>query len=263
MDRISTFDIEKLLSVMKRKELESATLLQIIVLLSHMFSLSKRWSIYNGNNPCDLVHRPKINNQITEFLTDDQQARLLETLNIWSDRMTASIVRFAMLTGVRRGELFKLRWQDIDLEHGTMLLRDPKGMKDVSLPLSKEALLVIQAVPKEYDMDYVFYSKDGKQLTDIKRSWHAIRKAAGLPDDFRFHGLRHHFASSLVSNGVDLYIVQQLLTHKSHAMTQRYSHLSPNALKQATEKAGKLLTGQAPEPDNKVVSLASVSGNTK
>lgn len=246
MDRISTFDIEKVLSIMKGKKLAPATLHQIIILLSHMFSLSKRWSLYKGNNPCELVHRPKINNQITEFLTHDQQARLMKTIAAWPDRMAASIVRFAMLTGIRRGEIFKLQWQDINFEHGTMLLRDPKGTRDVSLPLSREALEAIARVPREHETNYIFYGKDGKQRTEFKYVWRAIRKAAGLPDDFRFHGLRHHYASTLVSNGVDLYIVQQLLTHKSSAMTQRYSHLSPNALKQATEKAGKLLSGEVP-----------------
>ncbi len=195
MDRISTFDIEKVLSIMKGKKLAPATLHQIIILLSHMFSLSKRWSLYKGNNPCELVHRPKINNQITEFLTHDQQARLMKTIAAWPDRMAASIVRFAMLTGIRRGEIFKLQWQDINFEHGTMLLRDPKGTRDVSLPLSREALEAIARVPREHETNYIFYGKDGKQRTEFKYVWRAIRKAAGLPDDFRFHGFRHHYAS--------------------------------------------------------------------
>jgi len=265
MDRISTFDIERLLSGMKSKkniqgkEFAPATLNQIIILLSHLFSLSKRWGIYKGNNPCELVHRPKINNQITEFLDHDQQARLMATIAAWPDRMAASIIRFAMLTGIRRGELFKLQWQDISLEHGTMLLRGPKGKRDVSLPLSQEALDVLKDVPREYETDYIFYGMGGKQRTDFKQAWHAVRKAAKLPDGFRFHGLRHHFASSLVSNGVDLYIVQQLLTHKSNAMTQRYAHLSPNALKQATEKAGELLSMKAAEQGEKVVSIPTMA----
>ena len=269
MDKVNALDIERLISGMRKKkstqgkDFAPATMLGVIVFLSHMFTLARKWGFYKGNNPCELVHKPKVNNLQTEYLTQDQHVKLLETLDTWPNRMTTSIVRFAMFTGIRRGELFKLQWKDVSIEHGTMLLRDPKGMKDVSLPLSLEALDVFEHVPKEYKTDYIFYGKDGGQRTDFKHAWHTIRKAAELPDNFRFHGLRHHYASTLVSNGVDLYIVQQLLTHKSHTMTQRYSHLSPNALKQAAEKAGKLLAGKAPEPGNNVVSLATVSGNTK
>jgi integrase len=269
MDRVNAFDIEKLLSGMKSKQtfqgkkFAPATLHQIIILLSHMFSLSRRWGIYKGDNPCELVGRPKINNQVTEFLTHDQQARLMVTLAAWPDRMVTSIIRFAMLTGIRRGEIFKLQWQDISFEHGTMLLHDPKGRRDVSLPLSQEAIDVLGNVPREYETAYIFYGKGGRKRRDFTYAWHTIRKAAGLPDDFRFHGLRHHYASTLVSNGVDLYIVQQLLTHKSSAMTQRYSHLSPNALKQATEKAGMLLSGKNPEWADNVVSLPSMTSNTR
>lgn len=262
MDKVSTFDIEKLLSSMKSKKsvrgrkFAPATLKEVIALLSLLFSLSRRWGFYKGSNPCELVHKPKVNNLQTEYLTHDQHVKLLETLDTWPDRMTASIVRFAMLTGIRRGELFKLQWNDISLEHGTMLLRDPKGTKDVSLPLSKEALEVIEGVPREYETDYIFYGKGGGQRTDFKHAWHTIRKAAELPGNFRFHGLRHHYASTLVSSGVDLYVVQQLLTHKSYTMTQRYSHLSPNALKQATDKAGALLSGKAPASSDNVVRLS-------
>jgi integrase len=261
MDKVITFDIEKLLSGMRNKnsvrgrKFAPATLKEVIALLSLLFTLSRKWGFYKGSNPCELVHKPKVNNLQTEYLTHHQHADLLKTLDTWPDRMTASIIRFAMFTGIRRGELFKLQWQDISFEHGTMVLRDPKGMRDVSLPLSKEALEVIQRVPKKYETDYIFYGKDGRQRTDFKHAWHTIRKAAGLPDDFRFHGLRHHFASSLVSNGFDLYVVQQLLTHKSYAMTQRYSHLSPNVLRQATNKAGKLLSGKVPVTSDNMVRL--------
>ena len=87
----------------------------------------------------------------------------------------------------------------------------------------------------------MFPGKDGQQRTDFKGPWQRIRKAAGLPESFRFHGLRHHFASTLVSAGYDLLVVQKLLTHKDSRTTQRYAHLSPGALKDAALKSGELL----------------------
>jgi site-specific recombinase XerD len=86
--------------------------------------------------------------------------------------------------------------------------------------------------------------KDGKQRTEFKGPWQRIREAAGLPGTFRFHGLRHKFASHLVSNGVDLTIVGELLTHKNTATTQRYAHLLPAAVQEAARKSGELLIGK-------------------
>ena len=81
------------------------------------------------------------------------------------------------------------------------------------------------------------------QRTDFKGPWQRIRKAAGLPEDFRFHGLRHHFASMLVSSGIDLTIVRELLTHTDLSTTQRYHpHLRPGAVREAVRKSGELLT---------------------
>ena len=92
---------------------------------------------------------------------------------------------------------------------------------------------------------YVFPGKGGQQRTDFKGPWRRIRVAAGLPENFRFHGLRHHFASALVSNGVDLSVVSALLTHKDMGTTQRYAHLAPGVVKAAAQKSAELLTPKA------------------
>jgi site-specific recombinase XerD len=73
-----------------------------------------------------------------------------------------------------------------------------------------------------------------------------------LPDGFRLHGLRHNFASTLVSNGVDLLVVQKLLTHKDAKTTARYAHLAPGTIRDAALKSGDLLT---PKPKSNVVKI--------
>jgi site-specific recombinase XerD len=105
-----------------------------------------------------------------------------------------------------------------------------------------EALKVLRSL--EATSIYVFPGAGGKQRTNFSRPWQKIRRAAGLPEGFRFHGLRHHFASTLVSNGVDLMVVSRLLTHKDAKTTQRYAHLAPGAIRDAALKSGKLLTPQ-------------------
>jgi integrase len=130
-------------------------------------------------------------------------------------------------------------------------LREPKGGKTQTIPISSNALKVLKQL--EPTSPYVFPGKGGGQRTDFKGPWRRIRQAAGLPETFRFHGLRHHFASTLVSSGVDLCVVQALLTHKDSRTTQRYSHLKPGALMDAAQRSGDLLTPRGWE--GKVINL--------
>ncbi len=233
LDQIAPFDIEKLIISMKKGKnargnaYAPATIKHQLVLLSRLFTLTAQWGMYSGPNPCQKVKKPKLNNQITEYLTEDELTRLLDTLEAWPNRMSASFIKFALYTGLRRGELFKLTWRDIDFERQTVTIRDtdsqdgPKGKKDQILPLSDKALEVLRTIPKEHDTPFVFYGKNGEQRIDFKGPWARIKKAADLPEQFRLHGLRHHFASSLVSAGTDLYTVSKLLTHKDITTTQR------------------------------------------
>jgi integrase len=247
LDRISPFDIEKMMTTMKKSKSKRgtpyapATIKHQVVLLTRLYSVAEKWGLYSGDNPCRKVKKPKLNNQVTEFLSDEELNRLLDTLDQWHNKMTASFILFCLFTGLRRGELFKLQWEkDIDLERQTMTLRDPKGTIDQKLPLSDKAVNVLHSIPKEYDTPWVFYGKNGQQRTDFKGPWGRIKKAAGLPANFRLHGLRHHFASSLVSNGMDLFTVQKLLCHKDSKMTMRYAHLSDKAMRNAVKLSDSL-----------------------
>jgi len=246
LDAISPFDVERLMLDLRRGKSQRGTpyspttIRHIVVLLGRLYSIAETWSMYDGSNPCRKVKKPVLNNQVTEFLTDDELADLLQTLNTWGNRMSASFVLFLLYTGLRRGELFKLEWRDIDLDRQTITLRDPKGKKDTTLPMSSKAVNVLLNVPKDYDTSFIFYGKKGQQRTDFSGPWKRIRKTAGLPPTFRLHGLRHHFASALVSAGIDLFTVSKLLTHKDVKTTQRYAHLGDQALRDAVALSDKL-----------------------
>lgn len=253
LGKITQFDIEKLVIGLKKKKtkqgspLSAATIKHQLVLLTRIINIAVQWGIFIGPNPCNRVKKPKLNNTVIAYLSEEEMAELTEILNSWPDRMQASIVLFAMFTGIRRSEIFKLKWTDINQERQTITLRDPKGKKDQTLPLSPQAMEVIETVPREYDTPFVFYSVLGRQRKTIRHGWGQIKKAAGLPDSFRFHDLRHNYASHLVSNGVSLYAVQALLTHKDAKTTQKYAHLHDKALRQAANLSGKLLTAKQPK----------------
>ncbi len=190
------------------------------------------------------IQIPTLNNQVTEDLSPQQMTRLMTALDKDEDQLYANLMRLALYTGMRRGELFKLKWSDIDSDRGFVHIRDPKGGPDQKIPLNDAARDVFEAIPKIPKSEYLFAGKQsGTHLTDMRKSIARIKKNAGLPANFRpLHGLRHVYASMLASSGeVDMYTLQKLLTHKSPMMTQRYAHLRDEALKRASDLAGSII----------------------
>jgi len=185
----------------------------------------------------------KVDNQKTEDLNPEQLQKLLTAIDNSTDVEAKAIMRLALYTGMRRGEMFKLKWNDIDFQRGFIAIKNPKGGVSQKIPLNKQARQVLENYPKTEGKENVFLRPDGEPFTAIGRRVNPIKKAAGIPDDFRaLHGLRHTYASMLASSGqVDLYTIQKLLTHKSPVMTQRYAHLRDEALKSASTLAGQII----------------------
>jgi integrase len=135
------------------------------------------------------------------------------------------VVVLALATGARRGELLGLRWRDVDLERGTILLDDTKNGESRSLPLTGYALEVMCQYAQRSRSDWVFPSQCGTKPADIRRGWENAVERAGL-EDFTFHSLRHTAASYLAMNGASLAEIAEVLGHKSLQVTKRYAHLS-------------------------------------
>ncbi|MFT3792133.1 MAG: site-specific integrase [Rudaea sp.] len=139
------------------------------------------------------------------------------------------LVLLAMNTGLRRGELFSLTWEAVDLARNLLTVRfdTAKSGKTRYVPLNADALDVLRRWRKSgQGTGLVFPGPTGERMTNVNRSWATLVELAKL-DNFRFHDLRHHFASKLVMAGVDLYTVKELLGHSDFEMTQRYAHLAP------------------------------------
>jgi len=196
----------------------------------------------------------------TEDLTPKQLESLLKAIEADSNIHAAHMMKMALYTGMRRGEMFKLKWKDINFERGFIALIDPKGGPDQKIPLNDAAREMLKVHPRYKRSPYVFPGRKGRKRTDIKHQVNRIKIAARLPKDFRaLHGLRHVYASMLASSGqVDLYTLQKLLTHKSPTMTQRYAHLRDEALHKASALAGSIIEAAMANKDDekdKVVNL--------
>ena len=246
---IIRLDIDRL-RVNLSKKLKPQTVKHVLGLLKRIIRFgAKRQLCRELPFPIDTV---KVDNCTTEDLTPEQLKNLLKAITESTDIEAANIMRMALFTGMRRGELFKLKWADVDFDRGFITIRhDPKGGISQKIPLNDQARDVLKHHPET--ADHVFVRGDGKPFTDIRRRVNPIREAAGIGADFRaLHGLRHVYASMLASSGqVDMYTLQKLLTHKSPIMTQRYAHLRDETLRKASTLAGNIIEQAAKAEDHK------------
>lgn len=200
------------------------------------------------------IKLPEKNNQVTEYLDPDEAKRFLEVLDSWPNQDVPRMLKLAMISGMRRGEIFKLENRDLDFMQRLIALRDPKGGPTVSIAMSEpvETLLKEQMRWRDEkfpDSPFIFPGRKGKKRADCS-SVDRIKEKAKLPDNFRiFHGLRHHFAVMLANSGeFSLDMIGELLTHKSLAMTKRYGQFLPDTMKKASNRAAELIMKQVPPP---------------
>ena len=147
------------------------------------------------------------------------------------------MILLSINTGLRQGELFNLKWENVNLENAMMTIEGAyaKSGRTRHIPLNKEALNTLKSWREQtHTTGLSFINKNGLQFDNIKKSWATVLKGANI-SHFRWHDLRHHFASKLVMAGVDLNTVRELLGHSEISMTLRYAHLAPEHKKRAVE----------------------------
>ena len=156
----------------------------------------------------------------------------------------------AINTGMRRGEILNLKWENVRLEEGYILVSEAKNNKQRYIPINEVLKKHLKSVKLNACSEYVF-THNGKSINSIRTSFTTALLKSGV-EKFRFHDLRHTFASRLVMNGVDLVTVQELIGHKSLSMTKRYSHPTPDHKKQAVESlnSGTIDTYLDTKPNN-------------
>jgi integrase len=224
---------------------------------------------YLDANPIASVKRSRVDmSRAPRFLSGDEEARLRRALDDREEKIRAErdsangwrqerkykplpdlrevafadylkpLVVLSLATGMRRGELFNLSWSAIDLTAMRVTVHGAKAKSGTTrhIPLNSEAAATLQgwqarAVPG----DLVFPGKAGAVLNNVRRSWGSVLAAAAI-ERFRWHDLRHTFASKLVMAGVDLNTVRELLGHSDYKMTLRYAHLAPEHKAAAVER---------------------------
>jgi integrase len=224
----------------KKKKLENSSLNRELSCLRKIFNKAIDWG-YAVDNPMKKVDfLPEDESYRNRVLSEDEEVRLLEV----AESYLKPLFLVALYTGMRKGEIFNLKWQDVDFEKCEITVTKSKSGKQRRIPINTVLFNLLYAHKfQNGKSEYVFTNpKTGKPYNDIKKSFTSALEEAGI-EDFHFHDLRHTFASRLVRNGVDLNTVKELMGHYSITTTQRYLHSQAKEKMQAVES----LAGQKKE----------------
>jgi len=220
-----------------------------LAVIRQVYNFAKKNDLFTGDIPTSKISWPKVDNERTRYLTPEEANTLLQALKAKSQD-TYEITLLSFQCGLRFGEIAHLQWSDADYERGLLLIRDAKnGTRHAFLTEQTIEMLKNRVQGEPYNL--IFPAKDGGVMPRISPTYHRVVKELGLNkgiDDRRqklvFHSARHSFGSLLAEQGQDLYTIQKLIGHKTVTMTQRYSHLTENKLKNAVESLGKAFKGK-------------------
>ena len=246
-DELVSLDIERIKSRLKRQRMSPQTIKHCLTLINRIVNYGVEQEPPRCEPLSFKIKKPSFDNQVTEVLSEEQLQSLLSAIDadLKRDPFTGRAMLLALITGMRRGALLRLKWADIDNTTGFIILRDAKSRKTGKIhriPLNAAAAHIFEGIPK-IGSPYVFPGKTkSKPRSDFNRGTRRIKKAAGLPEKFRpLHGLRHHYGSTLANSGVELYTIQKLLNHANPSTTQRYAHLCDDRLKAGAAVADDLI----------------------
>ncbi len=231
-------DIKPSLIAQKRDELlsgltckgkirSSTTVVRYLASLSHAFAIAlKDWE-WIQENPIMKISKPKISNSRTRFLNEDEKEILLSACRESESKGLYPVVILALSTGMRRGEIMNLKWDDIDLARGSILLQTTKNGERRFIPLVGTALDLLRSKYANQAVDSLVFPAPYSPCKpiDIRSAWETALSKANI-FNFRFHDLRHTAASYLAMNQASLLEIGTLLGHKTVQMTKRYAHLS-------------------------------------
>ncbi len=264
---VTAWDIQKWRTEKSKAGLAPSTINRAVTTLKAVLNKALEWGVIEIN-PLQTIKPLKLDSKgIVRFLSDKEEARLRVALDERQREMVDSrksgnawrktrgrdglpelnsqfvdylkpLVLLAANTGLRRGELFSLKWENISFERKNLVVigNTAKSGHTRHVPLNSEAVALLLGWRDSVCSEYVFPSPvTNRKLETIKKAWTQLRLRAGV-ENFRFHDLRHTFASKLVMAGVDLYTVKELMGHSTIQMTERYAHLAPEHTATAVER---------------------------
>jgi integrase len=242
MNEITSFDLEKMKSDLTKQGLSPGSVKHCLVVVRQIFNKATLWGVYQGNNPIKGIKLPTLQNQRGRFLSYEEANLLMEELNKKSKQLH-DMALLSLHCGLRAGEIFNLKGQDLDFENGLINISEPKNKENrkafMTMAVKK---MLLDRKPDSPD-DYVFKDNKRERIKVISKAFRRVIKHLkfneGIIDHRQkivFHSLRHTFASWLALQGETLLTIKELLGHKTLMMTIRYAHLIPDHKRKAILK---------------------------
>src|SRR5437773_6135650 len=234
----------------KMSKCRPATINRDLSRLRHMLNLAVEWELLE-ESPMKGMKFLRENNARTRYLSLEECQRLIASCIAPHIRAMVSV---ALHSGMRLGEILDLHWYDLDFASGFILVRDSKNGESRHVPMDATLSALFRSYTRRLGTDLVFSSSSGGRIVDVRTGFRNACKRAGLID-LHFHDLRHTFASQFVMAGGDLYILKEILAHKSITITQRYAHLPPTYKIKAIYRMNTLWAGATPQASTSEVLL--------
>ena len=259
INQFSIFKIEQIKRELKLKKIKKgksevpmadATVKHCLVLVRQIFNRAKRWKLFEGENP---VSETIDANRKFLKIEDNKRLRILsfkEAENLLNEiksisQQTHDICLVSFQTGMRMGEIFNLKWQDIDLVHGVMHIRNPKNNETRQAYITPKLLDMFKRLEfeKAKVTGFVFVDRNGKKIHQLSFTFNRAVERLGLNEGVTDrqnkivpHSLRHTFASWLAMQGETLLTIKELMGHKDIETTMRYAHLTSDQKRAAVMK---------------------------
>jgi integrase len=236
LSEISTRDID-LYKATRIKNVSANTVNHDLRSLKAFFNRLVIWKMIESN-PCNGIKTIRVVDTIRPYLSKEDLTKLLAHTK---GTQLHDIILLAAMTGLRRGELLALTWEDVDLKQGTLLVHSTighqtKGGKIRLIPMNTAVRDLLEKMPKTEGVIFTGERGGWKKGDFVAKCFKKACKDCGLDSRLHFHSLRHTFASLLVKEGVSLYHVQRLLGHSSSRVTEIYAHLGTTELSGSVEK---------------------------
>ena len=222
-----------------------ATVVRYMAALSHAFTIAVNEWQWLETSPMGKVKKPTEPRGRVRFLDDEDRIKLLEACKESPNPLLYPCVILALSSGMRQGELMGLKWQDVNLKDGYLILHETKNGDRRRVPLSGLALTLLKEHSKvrRLDTQLLFPSERNPQKPiDLRKAYANALKSAGITE-FTWHDLRHCTASYLAMNGASLAEIAEILGHKTLQMVKRYAHLSDGHVSSVIESMNAKIFG--------------------
>ncbi len=229
-------------NTLRTQGLQSNSCNRMLSVIKTLFSVAVQWGILESmRNPCKGIRALSEKTPRTRYLNKEEMKRVLDVLQSMPHNKSALALQLLLYTGARKSEVLTARWENVHIQERTLTVPLAKSGKSHHIPLSDEALEIINHLAKNRQGAWLFPGvSQERHLVSLYPAWNKIRKQLNLTD-VRIHDLRHSFASMLVTAGASLYEVQKILGHHSPKVTMRYAHLAQEALVGVANRIGRSL----------------------